>query len=132
MENNKSISQLTPEENEWIHQLCLLGKKDEAYYKNFLTQLDEYPDVLKELLHYAYNSDFLGEVSIEDFTVVDILVWQIDHFKSHMDRGEYDMQSNPEHMILMAFDTMLQMKKNPLPFILQMKCETGTDYADKF
>lgn len=65
-------------------------------------------------------------------TLVDILVWQVDHFKSDLDRGLYDMQSNPDKMILRAFDTMLNMRRSPAEFLQRFSSETGTDYPGKY
>ena len=60
------------------------------------------------------------------------MVWQKDHFKAQMDRGHYDMKQNGDKMLLMAFDTMLKMEKQPEKYVQLMQSETGTDYPDKY
>ena len=65
-------------------------------------------------------------------TVVDIMIWQMDHFKSDLDRGLYDMQSNPNKMLLRAFYTMLKMEKDPQLYLEKYGSDTGTDYPGKF
>lgn len=60
------------------------------------------------------------------------MVWQTDHFKAELDRGKYDMKRNPSKMVLMAFDTFLNMEKDPEKYVRQMSGETGTDYPGKY
>ncbi len=116
----------------WLALLCQYNQKDQTYYDQITAQLLACPDILEEFDHYRLHKEFLDQVKIEGYGITDILVWQIDHFKSHMDRGEYNMQSDPDHMILMAFETMLKMKKDPTPYRLAMQSETGTDYPEKY
>ena len=60
------------------------------------------------------------------------MVWQIDHFKAQLDRGEPGMRDNGGKMLLLAFDTMLKMKREPERYLRMMQQETGTDYPDKY
>ena len=39
---------------------------------------------------------------------------------------------NGDRMLLMAFDTMLKMERDPERYAAPMRSETGTDYADKY
>ena len=66
------------------------------------------------------------------YSVVDIMVWQMDHFKAQMDRGRDDMKNNGDKMLLLAFDTMLKMEKEPARYVDLMQSETGTDYEGKY
>lgn len=118
---------LTEELKDFIKRLCQYGMEDEAFYQNFIKELTPHEDIIKELAYYMTHGDFLGEASVAGYSVMDILVWQIDHFKSHMDRGEYDMENNPDRMVLMAFYTLLKMKQNPTDIKLAIQSETGTD-----
>ena len=42
------------------------------------------------------------------------------------------MQSNPDKMLLMAFDTMLNMEIAPNEYITRYMGDTGTDYPGKY
>ncbi len=90
------------------------------------------PAVGEEFLFYAEMGDFSCKTKIEGYTLVDIMVWQIDHFKAHMDRGNIGMRSNGSKMVLRAFDTMLKMEREPERYKLLMQTETGTDYPEKY
>ncbi len=116
---------------EWAGNLCQYAGEDEAFLKDFWDRLCDAPEILQEFSCYYDTRNFLCEAAIEGCTIADILVWQIDHFKAHLDKGEEDMKFNGDKMILYAFDTMLKMKENPEPYLRKMREETGTDYPDK-
>ena len=78
------------------------------------------------------NGDFLCKAKIDGYTVIDIMVWQMDHFKAMLDRDRYEMKNNRGKMVLRAFDTMLQMKQAPEKYKAWMQTETGTDYQGKY
>jgi hypothetical protein len=89
-------------------------------------------EILKEFLYYIVTGTFACKVKIQGYTVIDVLVWQMDHFKAKMDTDTTDTRQNPEKMVLLAFHTFLDMKKNPELYIGKMQSETGTDYEGKY
>ena len=90
------------------------------------------PEIGEEFLFYAETGNFSCKKKIDGYTVVDIMVWQIDHFKAEMDRERTGMGNNGSKMILRAFDTMLKMEKEPEKYKQLMQSETGTDYPEKY
>lgn len=116
----------------WIGELCMTAGAEEEFRNRLIVKLQASPGIYKELLFYAENLNFLCEYKIQGYTVVDIMVWQIDHFKAELDRGKYDMKSNPAKMVVMAFDTFLNMEKQPEEYVRLLQSETGTDYPEKF
>ncbi|MDE5933645.1 MAG: hypothetical protein K2H40_14345 [Lachnospiraceae bacterium] len=117
---------------EWAEALCLYAGEDESFLEQFWNALMESEPVYREFVYYLENRNFLCEYRISGYTVVDIMVWQMDHFKAEMDRGNDDMKHNGDKMLLMAFDTMLKMEKQPEKYVYLMQSETGTDYPDKY
>lgn len=117
---------------EWAKELCRCAKMEESFLEAFWNKLVASEGVSKEFRFYLDNGQFDGKYTVAGMTLVDIMIWQMDHFKSYMDRGLYDMQSNPDKMLLMAFNTMLDMEQNPEKFFLQYGSDTGTDYPGKF
>lgn len=132
MEDGKGANTMKEEVRIWVRQLCDAAGTGEEFFIHFIEKLEASLPIYKELLYYAEHLDFLCEYKIQGYTVVDIMVWQMDHFKAELDRGNYDMKSNPAKMVLMAFDTFLNMEKQPEGYVRQMSGETGTDYPDKF
>ena len=117
---------------EWAHALCVCAGEDETFLGGFWDALQNSEPVYREFIYYLEHQNFLCEYRIEGYTIVDIMVWQMDHFKAQMDRGHDDMKQNGDKMLLMAFDTMLKMERQPEKYVLLMQSETGTDYPEKY
>ncbi|MCM1040657.1 MAG: hypothetical protein NC434_15170 [Ruminococcus sp.] len=125
-------SELEDAARKWAGALCYYAGEDEAFCEQFWSALRESEPVYREFVYYLENEDFLCQYRISGYTIVDIMVWQMDHFKARMDSGEHDMRENKDKMLLMAFDTMLKMEKQPEKYVSRMQSETGTDYPDKY
>lgn len=117
---------------EWAQALCYYAGEDEEFLTNFWRMLKQSPEIYKEFLHYLEYQQFRCEYKVSGYSVVDIMVWQMDHFKAQMDRGKDDMKNNGDKMLLMAFDTLLRMEQNPEHYVNLMQTETGTDYPGKY
>ena len=61
------------------------------------------------------------------FTLADVLVWQVDHFKLYMVRPDEMNRYRQQRLLLAAFDTMVRMERDPEPYLEKMRCETGQD-----
>ncbi|MDE5865542.1 MAG: hypothetical protein K2H31_02940, partial [Lachnospiraceae bacterium] len=105
---------------QWAEALCFYSGEDEGFLEQFWSALEASEGVYREFVYYMENRNFLCQHKVEDYTVVDIMVWQMDHFKAQMDRGHYDMKQNGDKMLLMAFDTMLKMEKHPDKYVQLM------------
>lgn len=112
--------------------LCYYAGKDEEFQEKFWKRLCGEEDILEEFCYYMENQTFACKVKIEGYTVIDIMVWQIDHFKAELDRGDSGMGNNGDQMLLMAFDTFMKMRKEPERYVRLMRDETGTDYPGKY
>lgn len=117
---------------QWACALCQYAGEDESFLKDFWLRLRQSENVYREFVHYLEHQSFLCDYKIEGYSVVDIMVWQMDHFKAQMDRGRDDMKNNGDKMLLMAFDTLLKMEREPERYVELMQTETGTDYEGKY
>ena len=127
-----SIQNLENDLRKWTELLASRAGESSGFVTEFLDLLENSEGIKREYVHYMTNTTFLGEYSVCDMTVVDIMIWQMDHFKSDLDKGLYDMQSNPDKMLLRAFYTMLKMEKDPQAYTERYASDTGTDYPGKF
>ncbi|MBQ6807020.1 MAG: hypothetical protein IJO97_06280 [Lachnospiraceae bacterium] len=134
VEENRELSgeQIEKAARKWAWALCYYAKEDEEFFEQFWCALQNSPQIYLEFIHYLQYQNFLCQYKIAGYSVVDIMVWQMDHFKAEMDRGQDDMRQNGDKMLLMAFDTMLKMENQPEKYVQLMQTETGTDYPDKF
>ncbi len=108
------------------------AEESEEFLEELAAGLAASPGIGEEFLFFSETGDFSCKAKIEGYTLVDILVWQIDHFKAQMDRGNTGMRNNGSKMVLRAFDTMLKMEKEPEKYKQLMQTETGTDYPEKY
>ena len=106
--------------------------EDEAFLERFFEMLTVSEGVSKEFLYYLEHENFLCEYQVAGYSLVDIMVWQMDHFKAQLDRDREGMKSNGDQMLLEAFHTMLLMERDPQYYVNLMQTETGTDYVGKY
>ncbi|NBJ92822.1 hypothetical protein [Parablautia muri] len=116
----------------FIQSLCQYAGEDEAFAKGFWEQLKEDEEIYQELVYYMEHGNFACKAKIQGYTVVDVMVWQMDHFKARLDRDNSGTRQNGDRMLLLAFDTLLNMRREPEKYIRKMSGETGTDYPDKY
>lgn len=117
---------------EWAKALCHYAGENESFLENFFAMLTASEGVFEEFVFYLDHQNFLGKYKVAGYGLIDIMVWQMDHFKAQLDRDRRDMKENGDRMLLMAFHTMLLMEREPEYYVNLMQIETGTDYADKY
>ncbi len=117
---------------DFVHKLCYYGGEDEAFEKRFTAELLQDEEVREELIYYREHEDFACKVKVQGYTVVDIMIWQMDHFKARLDQDNTGTRLNKDRMVLLAFDTLLKMRREPEGYIAKMQEETGTDYPGKY
>ena len=117
---------------EWAKGLCRCAGEDETFLERFFGMLTASEGVSREFLYYLEHQNFLCEYQVEGYSLIDIMVWQMDHFKARLDRDNSGTRQNGDRMLLLAFDTLLDMREDPLKYIAKMQGETGTDYPDKY
>lgn len=117
---------------EWAKALCRYAGEDEEFLKKFWNMLVQSEGIYQEFLYYMEHQNFSCAYKVAGYSLIDIMIWQMDHFKAQLDRDRSAMKSNGDRMLLMAFDTMLKMEKDPEHYVNLMLNETGTDYPGKF
>ena len=83
--------------------------------------------LLQELAYYHDYGSFLSKYQVAGYTLSDALIWQVDHFKLYMDRPQDMNRYRQEKLLLSAFETLLQMEKDPTTLAEKMRRETGQD-----
>ncbi len=134
MEKQKETGQKEAREAElyaWAGRLCEYAGENEEYLQIFFHRLLAHPAIYEEFAWYYEKQDFLCKAKVRGVTVVDVMVWQMDHFKARLDQGS-ELRTNKDKMLLYAFDTFLKMAEEPDRLIARMSQETGTDYPDKY
>lgn len=115
-----------------IQELCDRCGQSDAFLEEFANALLADEEICREFVFYMEHGTFACRAKVEGYTIVDIMVWQMDHFKAWLDRDNSQTKQDADQMLLKAFCTFLAMKKAPDPYIRKMRYETGTDYPDKY
>jgi len=116
----------------YVVNLAVQAGETEDYGEELWERIQKSEGLLQELAYYHDFGKFLCKYRVAGYTLVDILVWQVDHFKAYLDRPADMNRYRQEKLLLTAFDIMLQMEVEPEPFARKMSSETGTDYVGKF
>ena len=114
----------------YILALALKAGKEDSYGEKLWEEIRSSNGLLRELAYYHDYGKFLCEYQVEGYSLTGVLVWQVDHFKLYMDRGEEMNRYHRERLLLSAFETMVEMKKNPAPYLRKLEGESGQDAAN--
>lgn len=104
--------------------------KDPEYGKQLWQGIRQSSGLLQELAYYHDYGEFLCRYKVAGYTLADVLVWQVDHFKLYMDRPDEMNRYRSQRLVLSAFETLLEMEKDPQFFSDKMKYESGQDAAN--
>ena len=115
-----------------IYRLSEQAGKDKSFAEDLWERISHSQGVLMELAYYHDKGDFWDKHVVAGYHLTDIIVWQVDHFKAFLDRGDDMNKYNECEMILKAFDTFMKMKANPEKYIRMISEESGSDYDGKF
>ena len=117
---------------EWIRNLCTYAGESNTFAEEFFQKLIQNKVVYEEFVYFMKNGNFACRASVQGYTVVDVMIWQMDHFKARLDQDNSGTRQNGDRMVLLAFNTFLDMAKEPDQYIRKMQGETGTDYPEKY
>ncbi len=114
---------------QFVESLCYYGGETKEFAENFVESLQADGEILQEFISYMQTGNFACQVKVHGYSVVDILIWQMDHFRATMDRDNTGTKQNGDRMVLLAFDTFMKMKKDPAKYLERLQGETGTDFV---
>ena len=98
----------------------------EEFSDSFFSSIIDDEEVLNEFITYVKTGEFLSEISVAGYTIIDIMVFQIDRFKAFLDRDTNNTKYNECHMILLAFDIIYASIKLRCPY-----CKSFISLKDK-
>ena len=116
---------------QYAARLCMASGVTQEFYDAFWNRLKNSPEIFREFVYYMKKGDFAAKKLIGGRSIVDILIWQMDHFKAYLYR-ENQLKDNKEEMVLRAFDTFLKMEEDPEAILYLLDTESGSDYDGKF
>lgn len=130
MEQDARLEKALATLREYVLALSEQAGKDAAYGETLWQSISRSPGLLGELAYYHDYGKFLCKYRVAGYTLADVLVWQVDHFKLYMDRAEEMNRYHAERLLLSSFETMVQMEIDPAPLVRKMEGESGQDAAN--
>ncbi len=127
MDEREQLERALKALEDFVRGLAVQAGETEEYGERLWEGIRRSGGLLQELAYYYDNGQFLCTYEVAGYTLADILVWQVDHFKLYMDRPEEMNRYRQPRLLLASFDTMLQMEENPESFAEKMRLETGQD-----
>ena len=124
---NHALEAALNELHRFVMELVKRAGESDAYGEQLWQGIRQSGGLLQELAYYHDYGDFLSKYKVAGYTLADALVWQVDHFKLYMDRPQDMNRYRQERLLLAAFETMLQLEKDPKTFSDKMQGETGQD-----
>ncbi len=132
MTEKEQLKQAMDTLHQYIRILADRAGENEEYADELWERISRSNGLLRELAYFHDFGDFLCEYKVAGYTLTDILVWQVDHFKAYLDRPEEMNRYRQEKLLLVSFNIMSKMEKDPQPYINKMQGETGADFVGKF
>lgn len=118
--------------HQFVKTLGQKAEKPEEFCEDLWNRIQKSNGVLRELAYYHDYGSFYGKYKVAGYSITDILVWQVDHFKAFLDRHEAINRYRTERLFLESLDVMLKMEQDPAPYVAKLQGETGTDFAEKY
>lgn len=89
----------------------LVGNSDE-WFNSFWSLVMENENIYEELLYYIDHHDLLCSYTIENYSIVDLFVWQMSNYDLLHDTGKNDASCCKEAMVLFAFEAMRRWRRS--------------------
>ncbi len=132
MTQEEQLKQALDTLHQYIRKLAECSGEEEGYADELWERIAKSNGLLRELAYFHDYGKFLAEYKVGGYSLMDIVVWQVDHFKAYLDRPTEMNRYHQERLFLTSFDIMSKMEENPQPYINKIQGETGTDFVDKF
>ncbi|MBO5033038.1 MAG: hypothetical protein J6C19_13550 [Lachnospiraceae bacterium] len=86
-------------------------------------------ELFEELVFYLEHHYLKDAVHCEGYGLTDLYIWQMNQYNIIGDSGKNTDACNKDRMVLKAFKDMIEMKKEPAPYIRKMTMGRGMDRA---
>lgn len=108
-------------------QLGEYAGKTEKWIQKLWEELVLDSELMKEFLYYLDYHTMLDQMQCRGFSLSDLYVWQMDRYNLIRDIGKNTSGCNKEAMVLNAFHTMANMKKDPETYVKRLTQGRGMD-----
>lgn len=129
MDDNMLFGVKTTEIYDYISHLCEVSGYEISVGHELFAELKKNDHAMEEFVYYYQNEKCLCKYTIGEYSIADIMIWQMDHFRAHMDRLDNYNRYNNGSLVICTFITFLWGYNNPQELARRISSETGTDLS---
>ena len=112
---------------EGFYELIEYAGLSKDFGDNLWTELLLDPSIYDEFVFYLTNHTFKDAVKIAGYSLSDLYVWQMDKYNLIREIGKNPTTCNKETLVMNAFQTLVDMKKNPDIYVKRIESGRGLD-----
>ena len=112
---------------EGLQMLCEYAGKSEVWRDELWTDMLSDNELYEEFLYYLEHHSFADRMKTAGYSLTDFYVWQMQRDNLSKDTGKNTENCNKEQMVLQAFWTMAEMKKDPARYEKKLSEDGGMD-----
>ncbi len=112
---------------EGFYELCEYAGLSKDFADNLWTELLLDPAIYDEFVFYLENHTFKDSFKISGYSLSDLYVWQMDKYNLIREIGKNPVSCNKETLVMNAFKTLADMKKNPEVYVKRIESGRGMD-----
>lgn len=112
---------------EGMVQLGEYAGKSDGFIESLWGDLLSDEELMKEFMYYLDHHTLLDEAKCRGYGLTDLYVWQMDRYNLIREIGKNTAGCNKEAMVLNAFRTMIDMKRDPDTYMERLTRGTGMD-----
>ena len=112
---------------EGIQKLGAYAGESEDFVNKLWEELVLDNELLMEFMYYLDHHTLLDKAEFKGYTLTDLYFWQMNRYNLIRDMGKNFSSCNKEGMVLNAFRTMLDLKKDPEKLLKRLSEDKGMD-----
>ncbi|MCR5790067.1 MAG: hypothetical protein K6G83_09290 [Lachnospiraceae bacterium] len=112
---------------EGFYQLIDYAGLSREFGDDLWTELVLDDAVYEEFVYYLEHHTFADREKVAGYALSDLYVWQMDKYNLIREIGKNPTTCNKETMVLNAFRTLVDMKKNPALYVKRIESGRGLD-----
>lgn len=103
-----------------LARLCEYSGETQSWCAGLWNEMLFDRELYEAFVYYLENHSFSEKVKCEGYSLIDCYVWEMEQDNLRRDTGKNTDQCNKEDMVLHAFWTMAQMRKEPEEYLKKM------------
>lgn len=111
----------------FLEKLCEYAGETVEFGDTLWQELLHDTELFEEFIFYAENHTIQGTMNVAGYSLLDLFILEMDHYNLTHDTGKNTAFCNKEKMVLRAFYTMSNMKKDPETYIKKFESGSGMD-----